>query len=239
VIRIPECATVLGYAGKPQDAENAAKELERVGARPEVFWNIQSAFSRFIPRALLSSDFLARPANLSCFLGHYHIVKSALDRGLDALWVVEDDVKFLNDRVSVRIAIGAAPDDADFLILDGVPTERTRGRMGAATGWIRVEPGLDIRSAGNYILANRKAMKVYSRHLDGSLSGKLPLAADVGRDCRTLAGLNVYTAWPPLSVQRAAGGDLNKRASTSQSTWDRLLASYGVDPAAYGPGEKK
>ena len=119
VAGIPDRALVLGYSKNPSDAESTVKELARVGLRSEIFWNIQSTFQRFIPSSFMTGDYLKSPAHLSSHLGHYHVVKSALDRGFESLWVVEDDVRFLKDVTLLRSALSSIPKDADFLILDG------------------------------------------------------------------------------------------------------------------------
>ena len=225
---VPDCATVLGFAGKPQDAYGAVEELKRVGVKPEIYWNIKSAFQRFVPHGFMTGGFLANPSSLSCYLGHYHIVKSAFDRGIQSLWVVEDDIRFMKDASVVRSALSTVPADADLLVLDGFPTVETTSVFNRNGPWARMEPSVDIRSACDYILLNRKAMEQYVKLLDGSLCGKMPYANDYWK---LLKDLNVYTAYPLLSIQRVDGKD--RRSSTPAHDLIDRYTAIGLDLSNY------
>lgn len=226
-------AVVLGFSPKPADAERAVAEMRRIGLEPEVFWNICGTFQKFIPASMVTGSFLLSPANMSCYLGHYHIVKSALDRGFSSLCVVEDDCRFLKDVGLLHDILAKAPADADYLILGGVPTPESVASMPLSGGaWRQVRRSLDVRSAVCDILLSRRAMEMRVKQLDGSLlGGKLPLAGDVGRDEDTLAGLHVYMAWTPVAIQAV---DIAPGRASAEGIYHRnMYARYDIDIANY------
>ena len=94
---------------------------EKLGLSVETYYNpIVKIESIGCKRINAVRTLMEDPARVSCNLGHYRIIKTALGLGANNVLVFEDDARFLKDKNAISDIIDSMPEDYDVALLDSV-----------------------------------------------------------------------------------------------------------------------
>lgn len=109
---------VQDWTGYTARQDLLRQELDRLGllSRARWFWRAPSPFTRLMADMFPSHEHHSL-GGFDCTMGHYEIMKLALEWGCRRILVMEDDACFADADV-VRSALASAPDDWQFLKLE-------------------------------------------------------------------------------------------------------------------------
>lgn len=176
-------------------------ELKRVGLSDfvQTVWNYPTPVNGFLLKSLKPDRLLRTAAQLDCTLGHYRILKTAYELGLNTVLVLEDDIRFLKDLDLLDAVLRDLPTDFDLAKLNWVTCsflETARLRKGAPN-WVDIS-GLDVRGTGCYA-ANRTMMDYIIRRTERAFgSSRSPLYV---ADEPVYGNFRVYAGVPMPCVQ--------------------------------------
>jgi len=108
--------------------KNAKAELEKIGVENEIHWwwtckkpiitnianNIQSLHGKWYVLNYQKNKYLYTAA-FDCFLNHYSIIKTAYNRGVNSILVMEDDINFIDDIDCIKYVFDHIPEDYDII----------------------------------------------------------------------------------------------------------------------------
>lgn len=233
---MPDTIHVLGFTKNPDAMRRTCAEVERAGFKVAPFWNFPTPYIDFLVKHmpvcnLISGD----PRFLSCSLGHYAIWKTARDLGEKAVFVVEDDCRFVKDVSLVRRALDAAPRDADILLLDafcplrggeGAKRKYLYERSQAHDGWAKVSAA---RSMACYVLGPRALDKLIWLSEAGTRNS-MQRICDQWLDVSRLGGMKIYCAVPNLAIQQTPPASVPRNSGNGAN---RKYMEQGTDYGSY------
>lgn len=187
--------------------QRTAREVERIGFTPELFWNFPTPYTKFLHRHLsgnAGNPVRRNPVFINSGYGHYAIVRTAYELGCESTFIVEDDCRFVKDKDRLLRELSQIPEDADLVLLDSfrplaIPLKDFLASRRPVVGcWAQVDR---VRSAAAY-LVNRRCMGRIISCIDAGASGAKVRAFDQWFDKDRLRGLNIYCAVPSLAIQQ-------------------------------------
>lgn len=210
-----DCKVVLGFTGLQERIPLLKAELERIGMPGAVVdWNVPNPYETFnfpFKNYKCSKWLLDHKAHMSTTLGHYRIVREALDLGQEHILVMEDDVRFLNDIDLLNDIVASLPDDYDLALFDHFCPGKVSGSKeyyealgrSVKSGHWGVMP--DCRSAGCYALS-RRGMDHFIRILQSPAVENYPLlVVDNYWGDYLWQGYKRYFAYPNAAIQVKIG----------------------------------
>ena len=237
-MNIPEIVHVLGFTRNPDAMTRTCAEVERVGFKPEPYWNFPTPYVDFLVRHMPCTGIIRQnPGFLSCSLGHYAIWKTFYALGGKTLFICEDDCRFLKDKDKVHAALQNHPKDADILLLDtffpekgGLPVKKIylAERAIAKGGWARLTRA---RSFGCYVIGERMIGKMIYFAENGTRYKKQRIC-DQWMDQKYLGDLKIYSAVPNLAIQQrspegnARNSGIQQWKYKEQHTEEQLYADW-------------
>lgn len=206
-----DCKCVLGFTGNMSRVKPMEAELKRVGMA-DVDWHFQipNPFISMISKhCKVSRVGTAHPRYVNNVLGHYRMVKQALERGFSRGLFMEDDLVFLKDTRLVEQIVKELPQDADLVLFDSFSrkTPEDRLRFASETASARTRPRFYKRITRAYSAAcyamNRNAMARYCDCIEATVTkGATLVNSDVYFDTeKYLQGIVLYAATPNVAIQ--------------------------------------
>jgi GR25 family glycosyltransferase involved in LPS biosynthesis len=178
------------------------KKLDDLGIETEWFTAVQYGFAQRIVPAMVNAGVAhfnkEYPNEFGAAMSHYTVIKTAYERGIEKLFVFEDDVMFHKDFNKLFDKyIDAAPANWDMLMLYSFMFKILPENIRMNARWIKSFKAWSHMAFG----MNRRMMKGYIDHMD-----KTFMIADHASFMLEELGFNVYSAVPTLCIPNAKMG---------------------------------
>ena len=222
---------MLSYTGARDDRLPAMeREFSRVGLSGHVTvdWNFPTPLTDLIAKSLGTQ--WGRPV-VDCALGHYRIIKTDYELGVQNLLVMEDDIRFLLDLDLLGEIIATLPQDYDHAKLNwAMPNDQyVRSARHPSPHWVDCA-GWGFHSTGLYCMSRRmmahrirQVEQTFMDVLAGRITDFKPFDL---YDKPGLYGATFrrYACMPQAAVQTSVGerwcstGDLNNLQGLTEET---------------------
>ena len=206
--------------------------LKRVGlyGMTERSWAFQSPFDHHWWRLFNRNKCMDRIGTFNCTMNHYAILRTALDRGLDHVLVMEDDVRFIKDDLILSEAIEALPAEFDFAKLEWYPAgchDRMRKAAAECHGYWMDLHGFSTFGAG-CTAYSRRGMEWKVSAIEKSLDFRCELRSIDCYDGFDLIPheINAFVSVPHLALQGVPKGD---RIHCAHKKYDPEIIKYEYD----------
>lgn len=206
-----DLVAVQDWTGYKSRQDLLKRELDRVGllSRAKWFWRFPSPFTPILGRLIPPSERYSL-GGFDCTMGHYEIMKLALDWGCKRVLVMEDDACFADTGV-IRSAFAELPGDWQFLKLEWYVRSGTGFFDGLGKPWSRFSGSTvnGILCGTGAVAFTREGLKWKTGLMEDCLSvGGIPLHTIDMYDTPEFVDRTVaYCATPCLAVQRPHGLD--------------------------------
>lgn len=142
----------------------------------------------------------SKPNEFDCSRNHYSIVKQAYDMGVEHLLVIEDDIRFMNDKELMKKFIDEIPSDYDIIQFGGFTMDKKATKIldeyDNGKYWVK-HRDVAVWTTAMYALS-RRGMKFYIAFMDKFFSvADMPLYKAPINDKL----VNVYISTKPIVVQ--------------------------------------
>lgn len=237
-----ERKVVLCFTGLKDRAPKIEAELERAGlGKWETQWQFPSPLDKTLLRGMRHIGCLDwKIGYFNSSMGHYRAIATAYHMGCGSVLVMEDDIRFLNDRTKIAQALSALPADYDVALLDSFFKTREKDAVNAEVmaKWRR-ERAVNkwwaefdsLYSLGCYALSRRgmeRMMFAFEAVETAPKIGKMRIADHflnrkiLGSDTR------MYFARKNLAIQREMGA-----ANSPPSDIRKKYEEMGLDLSEY------
>ena len=220
----------INLAERPDKKKNIQIKFDQLGIDVEWFTAIQYGFALEIVKSLKPSinDFprfnIAAQNEFGAAISHYTVIKTALETGIEKLFVFEDDVMFRKDfNNQFEKYFNTIPKDWDMFLLYSFMYKIQSQNMRVNSRWIKSYDGWSFMSYG----MNRKAMKQYINDQD-----KYFQIADRASFKMQGKDLNIYSAVPTLCIPNITLGS-NIRGENMNYNNTRTILNLGFDDQNY------
>ena len=214
-----DLVAVQDWTGYKSRQDLLKYELARVGllSRTQWFWRFPSPFTSILGRSIPASERYSF-GGFDCTMGHYEIMKLALDWGCKRVLVMEDDACF-TDMDVIRSAFAELPDDWQFLKLEWYVRSGTGFFGGLGRAWSRFSSATvnGILCGTGAVAFTSEGLRWKTGLMEDSLSFRgVPLHTVDMYDRPEFVDRTVaYCATPCLAVQRPHGrGDPHNHAGS-------------------------
>lgn len=166
--------------------EQSKKEFKKVGLNVEYYFNPKNPVTRWCPKYFVESDYYNDVAKdkkysdvyesvLSCFVGHYNIIKTSYELGYNNILIMEDDIHFI-DGVNLQKIFSQIPEETNIANFYNSWKSKKLEKYNEEKNFWRVETNYDGIMGSIMVFLDRKAMKAYLNIFENN--GNSPIIAD-------------------------------------------------------------
>lgn len=219
------CVNLLS---RPDKREHMAQKFDKLGIDVEWFDAIEYGFAKEIVESLKPAvnDFprfnVKTPNEFGAAISHYTIIKSALQKGYEKIFVFEDDVLFRkNFNEELNKYLDKVPEDWDMLSLYSFMYELKPQNIRVNSRWVKSYLSWSLMAYG----MNKEAMTDYI-----SIQDKMFQIADrVSFKMPELTDLNIYSTVPTLCIPNKDLGSNIRTSMNYETTQTVLNRGFGKD----------
>ena len=188
----------INLANRPDKREHMRNKFDKLGIGIEWFTAVQYGFAEEVVKSLnpTVNDFprfnTKHPNEFGASMSHYTVIKTALETGVEKLFVFEDDVMFRKDfNTQFEKYYNTLPQNWDMFLLYSFMYKLQPQNVRVNSRWIKSYDAWSLMSYG----INRKAMEQYIKDQD-----KMFQIADRASFKMQGKNLNIYSAVPTLCI---------------------------------------
>ena len=188
----------VNLVNRPDKMANMKAKFDSLGIFVDWFQAVQYGFAREVVESLKPSvnDFprfnTKHPNEFGAAMSHYTVIKTALEEGIEKLFVFEDDVMFRKDfNEEFDKYYSKLPEDWDMFMLYTFMYKIQPQNVRVNARWIKSFDGWSLMTYG----MNRKAMKQYIKDQDQMFQ-----IADRASFKMQGKSLNIYSTVPTLCI---------------------------------------
>ena len=188
----------VNLINRPDKKEHMQVKLDKLGIEVEWFHAVQYGFAGEIVNSLKPTvnDFNRfnpkHPNEFGAAMSHYTVIKTALEQGVQKLFVFEDDVMFRKEfNYAFEVYYDKLPENWDMFLLYSFMYKLQPQNVRVNAKWIKSFDGWSLMAYG----MNRKAMEQYIKDQD-----KMFQIADRASFKMQGKDLNIYSAVPTLCI---------------------------------------
>ncbi len=212
----------INLVNRKDKKEFMQERFNKLGIEVEWFHPVIYGFNGIINKALGTFN-QSNPNEVGPLLSHYHVIKTALEEGINNLFVFEDDCAFHKDwNELLPKYLDKIPNDADGIMLYSYMSHLLPENIRVNSRWTK---GFKSWSLIAYSM-NRRAMQEWINRAD-----KCPTIADKISYEMMESGFNFYIASPPLVLpakELSSNIRINKNYETTKTVF-----VLGIDESNY------
>jgi len=177
-----------------------SKKFNDLGISVNWFNTVEYGFAKEIVNSLspFKNDIFPRfniknPNEFGAAISHYSVIKTALEQGLEKIFVFEDDALFIKDfNTHFEKAFNKLPTNWDMFLLYTFMYKLSNKNIPINNRWLKAYNGWSMMAYG----MNRKAMKEYIKIQDENFQ----IADLVSFKMQQNNDLNIYSVRPTLCI---------------------------------------
>ena len=210
----------VNLVNRKDKKEVIAEKFNNYNINVEWFEAVQYGFAEEIVKSLKPNinGFprfnLKHPNEFGAALSHYTVIKTALEQGVEKLFVFEDDVLFRKDfNNKLEKSLSTLPKDWDMINLYSFMYNIMPENKRINANWITSFRGWSLLAYG----INRKAMQRYIDNMDK----KFQIADLTSFNMQEESDMNIYSAVPTLCIPNTEigsnirGTDMNYKTTNT------------------------